>query len=219
MDTSYYSCDIINLWANQPINSVIEFDNSSLFGELNWICEDINDDRLLNSIYVTANNEINQTLDDLTMSSIDNLAIPKVITQKDATWFKESLMVQKKVTQDINISSLDDIFTESSTKKKGSEKSLSSKNCCNLANRPMRISLATEEQEMDKKKKFLERNRQIAMKFRERKKVWLKNLQINIETLTADNVKLKNENSILQQEIKLLKTQLLIYEGSFGKII
>ena len=61
----------------------------------------------------------------------------------------------------------------------------------------------------DKRRNFLERNRQAALKCRQRKKAWLQSLQAKVEFLTADNEGLQNTVGALRSEIVYLKTQLM----------
>lgn len=55
--------------------------------------------------------------------------------------------------------------------------------------------------EDEKRKNFLERNRQAALKCRQRKKQWLNNLQTRVEYLTIDNERLQLQNNILRDEM------------------
>lgn len=61
---------------------------------------------------------------------------------------------------------------------------------------------ATEE---DKRKNFLERNRQAALKCRQRKKQWLTQLQSKVEYLTADNETLQTTVTRLREEVANLR--------------
>ncbi|KDN52759.1 hypothetical protein K437DRAFT_253963 [Tilletiaria anomala UBC 951] len=68
------------------------------------------------------------------------------------------------------------------------------------------------EQDLDedeKRRNFLERNRQAALKCRQRKKAWLQSLQAKVEFLTQDNESLQNTVGALRNEIVYLKTQLM----------
>ncbi|KAK9895754.1 hypothetical protein P389DRAFT_144772 [Cystobasidium minutum MCA 4210] len=61
---------------------------------------------------------------------------------------------------------------------------------------------ATEE---EKRKNFLERNRQAALKCRQRKKQWLTQLQSKVEYLTADNETLQATVTRLREEAANLR--------------
>ena len=61
------------------------------------------------------------------------------------------------------------------------------------------------ETEEEKRKNFLERNRQAALKCRQRKKAWLQSLQTKVELLTTDNDALQNTVSHLREEISSLR--------------
>ncbi|CAG8575555.1 13355_t:CDS:2, partial [Ambispora gerdemannii] len=70
-----------------------------------------------------------------------------------------------------------------------------------------------EEMSMEEKRRnFLERNRQAALKCRQRKKQWLANLQAKVEYLTQDNENLQNQATQLREEILNLKTLLLAHK-------
>ncbi|KAI8988330.1 hypothetical protein BDF20DRAFT_855153 [Mycotypha africana] len=71
--------------------------------------------------------------------------------------------------------------------------------------------LGTEEEDEAKRKQFLERNRQAALKCRQRKKQWLANLQNRVEFLSADNEQLHSQATMLREEIINLKTLLLAH--------
>ncbi|KAG2187522.1 hypothetical protein INT44_005211 [Umbelopsis vinacea] len=64
----------------------------------------------------------------------------------------------------------------------------------------------------DKRKNFLERNRQAALKCRQRKKQWLAELQNKVEYLSTDNEKLQTQATSLREEIINLKTLLLAHK-------
>ncbi|KAG0173122.1 hypothetical protein DFQ30_008794 [Apophysomyces sp. BC1015] len=70
---------------------------------------------------------------------------------------------------------------------------------------------STEDDE-EKRKNFLERNRQAALKCRQRKKQWLANLQHRVEHLTSDNEHLQQQATMLREEILNLKTLLLAHK-------
>lgn len=62
-----------------------------------------------------------------------------------------------------------------------------------------------------KRKEFLERNRQAALKCRQRKKQWLADLQQRVEFLTSDNEQLQSQASYLKEQVLNLKTLLLAH--------
>ncbi|ORX91037.1 GCN5L1-domain-containing protein [Basidiobolus meristosporus CBS 931.73] len=64
----------------------------------------------------------------------------------------------------------------------------------------------------EKRKSFLERNRQAASKCRQRKKQWLNNLQAQVEYLSQENETLQNQATGLREEIINLKTLLLAHK-------
>ncbi|CAO3684797.1 unnamed protein product [Umbelopsis vinacea] len=64
----------------------------------------------------------------------------------------------------------------------------------------------------ERRKNFLERNRQAALKCRQRKKQWLNNLQAKVEYLTNDNEQLQLQANALREEIINLKTLLLAHK-------
>ncbi|KAI5481877.1 hypothetical protein MNV49_000154 [Pseudohyphozyma bogoriensis] len=61
------------------------------------------------------------------------------------------------------------------------------------------------ETEEEKRKNFLERNRQAALKCRQRKKAWLANLQSKVELLSADNDTLQSTVTNLKDEVSSLR--------------
>lgn len=61
----------------------------------------------------------------------------------------------------------------------------------------------------EKRKNFLERNRQAALKCRQRKKAWLASLQAKVEYLQSDNENLQGSVSALRNEVMFLKSQLM----------
>ncbi|KAI9010828.1 hypothetical protein CLU79DRAFT_772855 [Phycomyces nitens] len=63
--------------------------------------------------------------------------------------------------------------------------------------------------EEEKRKHFLERNRQAALKCRQRKKEWLKDLQTKVDYLSSDNEQLQMQSIALREELLNLKTLLL----------
>jgi len=58
----------------------------------------------------------------------------------------------------------------------------------------------------ERRKNFLERNRQAALKCRQRKKQWLANLQAKVEFFSQENEALNNEINDLRGEMIQLKT-------------
>ncbi|CAK9783916.1 hypothetical protein CC85DRAFT_304474 [Cutaneotrichosporon oleaginosum] len=65
------------------------------------------------------------------------------------------------------------------------------------------------ETEEEKRKNFLERNRQAALKCRQRKKAWLNELQNKVETLTMDNERLVHNVRGLEEEVNRLTSILM----------
>ncbi|KAI8910635.1 hypothetical protein DFJ77DRAFT_470506 [Powellomyces hirtus] len=63
----------------------------------------------------------------------------------------------------------------------------------------------------EKRKTFLERNRQAALKCRQKKKQWLQSLQQKVDYLTSDNESLQGQATQLREEILNLKTLLLAH--------
>jgi hypothetical protein len=68
-----------------------------------------------------------------------------------------------------------------------------------------------DDDEETKRKQFLERNRQAALKCRQRKKQWLANLQHRVEFLATDNEQLQSQATMLREEVLNLKTLLLAH--------
>ncbi|OUM70201.1 hypothetical protein PIROE2DRAFT_28546, partial [Piromyces sp. E2] len=64
----------------------------------------------------------------------------------------------------------------------------------------------------EKKRNVLERNRQAALKCRQKKKQWLISLQKQIDTYTAENEILQNQAILLQEEILTLRALLLTHK-------
>lgn len=60
-----------------------------------------------------------------------------------------------------------------------------------------------------KRRNFLERNRQAALKCRQRKKAWLASLQAKVEYLQSDNESLQTTVEMLRSEVLYLKSQLM----------
>ncbi|KAI8390342.1 hypothetical protein BD560DRAFT_380687 [Blakeslea trispora] len=71
--------------------------------------------------------------------------------------------------------------------------------------------LAAEGNEEERRKHFLERNRQAALKCRQRKKQWLADLQHRVEFLSTDNEQLQSQATMLREEVINLKTLLLAH--------
>jgi ATF/CREB family transcription factor len=63
--------------------------------------------------------------------------------------------------------------------------------------------------EDEKRRNFLERNRQAALKCRQRKKAWLASLQAKVEYLQTDNEHLQGSVGALRNEVMFLKSQLM----------
>lgn len=68
------------------------------------------------------------------------------------------------------------------------------------------------ETDEEKRKNFLERNRQAALKCRQRKKQWLQNLQAKVEFYGHENDQLTSQVTGLREEIVNLKTMLLAHK-------
>ncbi|KAI9498887.1 hypothetical protein BDB00DRAFT_967925 [Zychaea mexicana] len=66
--------------------------------------------------------------------------------------------------------------------------------------------------DQEKRKSFLERNRQAALKCRQRKKQWLQNLQAKVEYLSSDNEQLQMQNNSLREQLIELKSMLLAHK-------
>ncbi|EPB81664.1 hypothetical protein HMPREF1544_11609 [Mucor circinelloides 1006PhL] len=64
---------------------------------------------------------------------------------------------------------------------------------------------------VNKRDKALERNRQAALRCRQRKKEWLNQLQSNVDVLTKENRALEQQSLTLREEILNLKTVLLAH--------
>lgn len=67
--------------------------------------------------------------------------------------------------------------------------------------------------EEEKRRSFLERNRQAAFKCRQRKKQWLANLQAKVEFYTQENESLTDQVQGLREEVKMLKQLLVSHKG------
>jgi hypothetical protein len=72
------------------------------------------------------------------------------------------------------------------------------------------------ETEEEKRKNFLERNRQAALKCRQRKKAWLNELQSKVEVLTAENEGLAQTVAKLSGEVHRLQAALAGAGGAQG---
>ncbi|CEH18212.1 Transcriptional activator FOSB/c-Fos and related bZIP transcription factors [Ceraceosorus bombacis] len=68
----------------------------------------------------------------------------------------------------------------------------------------------------EKRKNFLERNRQAALKCRQRKKAWLQQLQQRAEMLQNDNEHLRDNIGALRGEIAFLKAQLMAAQAQLA---
>ncbi|KAL1923955.1 uncharacterized protein VTP21DRAFT_6990 [Calcarisporiella thermophila] len=64
----------------------------------------------------------------------------------------------------------------------------------------------------EKRRDFLERNRQAAFKCRQRKKEWQANLQNSVAALTAQNQDLQRQTASLQEELSQLKNLLMLHK-------
>ncbi|ORX60701.1 hypothetical protein DM01DRAFT_1404922 [Hesseltinella vesiculosa] len=64
----------------------------------------------------------------------------------------------------------------------------------------------------EKRRNFLERNRQAALKCRQRKKQWLNNLQVKVEYLTNDNEQLQIQSNMLREEVIRLRRLLWVHK-------
>ncbi|KAI8333876.1 hypothetical protein BC941DRAFT_329741, partial [Chlamydoabsidia padenii] len=60
----------------------------------------------------------------------------------------------------------------------------------------------------EKRKKFLEKNRQAALKCRQRKKQWLIDLQAKVNYLTDDNEQLQIQCNLMRIELTQLRRML-----------
>ncbi|KAI7888009.1 uncharacterized protein EV154DRAFT_426403 [Mucor mucedo] len=64
----------------------------------------------------------------------------------------------------------------------------------------------------EKRRNFLERNRQAALKCRQRKKQWLTNLQERVEYLTNDNEQLQMQANVMRDEVLSLRRLLMVHK-------
>ncbi|GAB5593669.1 Transcription factor [Umbelopsis nana] len=69
-------------------------------------------------------------------------------------------------------------------------------------------SVTSEQDEDEKRRNFLERNRQAALKCRQRKKAWLNDLQVKVESLSQENEQLTVQANAFRDEIIHLRTLL-----------
>ncbi|CAO3636524.1 unnamed protein product [Mucor hiemalis] len=69
-----------------------------------------------------------------------------------------------------------------------------------------------DENNEEKRKNFLERNRQAALKCRQRKKQWLNNLQERIEFLANDNEQLQMQATVMKDEVRNLQKLLIMHK-------
>jgi len=74
-----------------------------------------------------------------------------------------------------------------------------------------RCAVPEECTEEEKRKNFLERNRQAALKCRQRKKEYIQNLQTRVDFLTEENQRLEKELLSLREESVNLRTLLLAH--------
>lgn len=72
---------------------------------------------------------------------------------------------------------------------------------------------AAADNEDEKRKNFLERNRLAAYKCRQRKKQWMQDLQARVEYLTTDNEQLQMQTTALREQLIDLKTMLLEHKS------
>lgn len=73
-------------------------------------------------------------------------------------------------------------------------------------------SVSSEQDEDEKRRNFLERNRQAALKCRQRKKAWLSDLQGKVEILAQENEQLTEQANSFREEIIQLKSLLLAHK-------
>ncbi|KAK4513958.1 uncharacterized protein ATC70_005965 [Mucor velutinosus] len=72
---------------------------------------------------------------------------------------------------------------------------------------------STDDADGEKRKHFLERNRQAALKCRQRKKQWLTNLQERVEFLANDNEQLQLQANVMRDEVMHLRNLLLAHKN------
>ncbi|CAO0791982.1 unnamed protein product [Mucor circinelloides] len=72
---------------------------------------------------------------------------------------------------------------------------------------------SADDRDDEKRKHFLERNRQAALKCRQRKKQWLTNLQERVEFLANDNEQLQLQANVMRDEVIHLRNLLLAHKN------
>ncbi|KAI8917782.1 hypothetical protein DFJ77DRAFT_457805 [Powellomyces hirtus] len=77
----------------------------------------------------------------------------------------------------------------------------------------------TEEEQDDKRKRFLERNRLAASKCRMKKKQWLQDLEVKSAEVGQTNRQLQAIISQLKEEVMVLKSQLLLHQNCTCNVI
>ncbi|KAF1801922.1 basic-leucine zipper transcription factor [Mucor lusitanicus] len=86
------------------------------------------------------------------------------------------------------------------------------RNSCTQSTRKRKLS-STDDANDEKRKHFLERNRQAALKCRQRKKQWLTNLQERVEFLANDNEQLQLQANVMRDEVIHLRNLLLAHKN------
>ncbi|KAI8640618.1 hypothetical protein BD408DRAFT_347639 [Parasitella parasitica] len=76
-----------------------------------------------------------------------------------------------------------------------------------------RKMVSSDDTDEEKRKHFLERNRQAALKCRQRKKQWLTNLQERVEFLANDNEQLQLQANVLRDEVINLRSLLSTHKN------
>ncbi|KAL1920297.1 uncharacterized protein VTP21DRAFT_1443 [Calcarisporiella thermophila] len=79
--------------------------------------------------------------------------------------------------------------------------------------RRKKIRSSKDIEDEEKRKDFLERNRQAALKCRQRKKQWLASLQSNYDMLSSQNDQLRKQTAMLQEEVMRLQTVLMAHRN------
>ncbi|KAI9470744.1 MAG: hypothetical protein EXX96DRAFT_585597 [Benjaminiella poitrasii] len=74
------------------------------------------------------------------------------------------------------------------------------------------LSRQNSSSDSEKRKSYLERNRQAALKCRQRKKEWLRNLQEKVEFLANDNEQLQLQANVMKDEVLNLRNMLLAHK-------
>uniref|UniRef100_A0A9J8BLC4 Cyclic AMP-dependent transcription factor ATF-2 n=2 Tax=Cyprinus carpio TaxID=7962 RepID=A0A9J8BLC4_CYPCA len=77
---------------------------------------------------------------------------------------------------------------------------------------PATIASSSVEDPDEKRRKFLERNRAAASRCRQKRKVWVQNLEKKAEDLSSVNGQLQNEVTLLRSEVAQLKQLLLAHK-------